>query len=224
MRHTLKGEGELFEVDTLEGGGGVTASALTASWPAVVACRLALRAAIACRSASLFAAVQRVHLPGMMTSMFWGPGPLVCALVPVEMLQPCAAPALRVGAMLALISTARKRRAGVDWAAQVVGLYILVQYWLENDGLMKGAPVPAELSALLAAVLGTMGMHQKVESEVTQCHAGSGMEGAQGWDWRVYSVASYVCPLLCSVTAHGFIWVSLENIKTTSQGEVELQA
>ena len=110
-------------------------------------------------------AVQGVHLPGMMTSMFWGPGPLVCALVPVEMLQPCAAPGLMVGEMPALISMARKRCAGVNWAAQVVGLYILVQDRLENDGLMKGALVPAELLALLAAVLGTMGMHQKVESE-----------------------------------------------------------
>jgi hypothetical protein len=98
-------------------------------------------------------AVQDMHLPGMMTSMFWGLGLLVSALVPVEMLQLCAAPASRVGAMLALISVARKRRPGVDRAAQVVRLYVHVHYWLENDGLMKGAPVPVERSALLAAVL-----------------------------------------------------------------------
>lgn len=51
--------------------------------------------------------------------------------------------------MLALISVAIKHRAEAE----------------------KGAPVPAEMSALLAAVLGAMGMHQKVESEATQCHA-----------------------------------------------------
>jgi hypothetical protein len=39
-------------------------------------------------------AVQGVHLPGMMTSMFLGPGPLVCAL-PVEMLLTLPPPSSR---------------------------------------------------------------------------------------------------------------------------------
>jgi hypothetical protein len=56
-------------------------------------------------------AVQGTHLPGMVTSMFWGPGPLVCALVPVEMLRPGAAPASKVGERLTTMSAAREHCA-----------------------------------------------------------------------------------------------------------------
>jgi len=98
----------------------------------------------------------------------------------------------------------RKRRAGVDWAAQVVGLYILVQDRLENDGLMKGALVPAELLALLAAVLGTMGMHQKVESEVTQCHAAvvrkAHRDKAETGGYSIQRGICHRCRLFCDST------------------------
>jgi hypothetical protein len=72
-------------------------------------------------------AVQGMHLPGMVTSMFWGPSPLVCALVPVEMLRPCAEPASGVGVILALVFAARNCCAGLKWAAQAAGLHVLVQ-------------------------------------------------------------------------------------------------
>jgi hypothetical protein len=72
-------------------------------------------------------AVRGTHLPSMVTSMFWGPGPLVCALVPVEMLPPCAEPASGVGVILALIFAARKHHAGLKWVAQAASLHVLVQ-------------------------------------------------------------------------------------------------
>lgn len=73
--------------------------------------------------------------------------------------------------MLAPMSAARKRRAEVKWVAQVAGSSVLVQYWLGNEGPMKGAPVLAEMLMLLAAVLGTVGTHRKTWSEVTKCSA-----------------------------------------------------
>jgi hypothetical protein len=42
---------------------------------------------------------------------------------------------------------------------QGVGHSVLVQYWLENEGLMKDAPMLAEMLALLVAVPETVGAH-----------------------------------------------------------------
>jgi hypothetical protein len=130
--------------------------------------------------------IQCVHLLGKVTSMFWGLGRLACVLAQAEMFPPCVAPAVEVGPMLALASAARNRCAGSKWAARAVGLCVLVQWWLERLGLMKDAPVSVEMSKLLAAVCGKMGMDRKVESEVTKCHAAMvretrkpGMEGIQ---------------------------------------------
>ncbi len=59
-------------------------------------------------------AVQGTRLLDMVTLVFWGLGPLVCALVPVEMFQSCRAPPSTVGGILALIFAARKHRAGIN--------------------------------------------------------------------------------------------------------------
>jgi hypothetical protein len=64
-----------------------------------------------------------------------------------------------LGRTLALVFAARKRRAEVDWAAQVVGLSVLVQNWPESEGPMKRAPVLAEMSLLPVAVPVTVGTH-----------------------------------------------------------------
>jgi hypothetical protein len=69
-------------------------------------------------------AVRGTHLPGMVTSMFWGPGPLVCALVPVKML---AEPASGVGVIIALVFVVRNRHAGLKWVVQAASLHVLVQ-------------------------------------------------------------------------------------------------
>jgi hypothetical protein len=63
--------------------------------------------------------------------------------------------------ILALVFAARKRRAEVDWAAQVVGHPVLVQYWLEDEGPIKGAPVLTEMSFLPVAVSETVGTHRR---------------------------------------------------------------
>jgi hypothetical protein len=63
----------------------------------------------------------------MVTSMFWGPGPLVCALVPVKMLPLCAEPASGVGVIIALVFVVRNCHAGLKWVVQAASLHVLVQ-------------------------------------------------------------------------------------------------
>jgi hypothetical protein len=46
-----------------------------------------------------------------------------------------------------------------------------VQYWLENEGPMKDAPMLAEMLVLLVAVPETVGAHQKAQSKLTKCYA-----------------------------------------------------
>jgi hypothetical protein len=139
---------------------------------------------------------QGVRLLGMVTSMFWALGRLACLLAQAEMFPLCVAPALTVGPMLALVSAARDCCAGSKWVARAVGLCVLVQYWLERLGLMKDGPVLVEMSELLAAVCGTMGMDRKVELEVTKCYAAMVQEmrkpGTGG-----YTVQRRKCPRFC---------------------------
>jgi hypothetical protein len=56
--------------------------------------------------------IRGVQLLGMETLVLGALGRLVCVLVPVEILPPCAAPASRLGEILALVLAARNRRAG----------------------------------------------------------------------------------------------------------------
>jgi hypothetical protein len=79
----------------------------------------------------------------------------------VKMLRPGAAMASGVGTILALVYTARKHHAEVYWAAQVVGLSVQVQHWLENEGPTNGAPVLAAITVLLVAVSETVGTHRR---------------------------------------------------------------
>jgi hypothetical protein len=54
-----------------------------------------------------------MHLLDMVTLVFLGLGPLVCALVPVEMFQLCAVSPSMVEEILALVFTARKHHASI---------------------------------------------------------------------------------------------------------------
>jgi hypothetical protein len=56
--------------------------------------------------------IRGVQLLGMVTLVLGALGRLVCVLVPVEILPPCAAPASRLGEILALVLAARNRCAG----------------------------------------------------------------------------------------------------------------
>jgi hypothetical protein len=70
----------------------------------------------------------------------------------------------------------------------------LLQYWLWNDGLINGVPVPAEMSILFAAVLGKMLTHRGTGYKVRKRRAGGGTDGTQGL--HVTSTSAWQkCPL-----------------------------
>ncbi len=54
----------------------------------------------------------------------------------------------------------------------MVGLRVLVQYWLWKDGWIEGVPAPAEMSVLLPAVLEKMMTRRGVEYKVDKRRAG----------------------------------------------------
>jgi hypothetical protein len=73
--------------------------------------------------------------------------------------------------MLPVGLTARNRHAESNSAAHAACLQGLVQKGPALVCLMTSAPVAVEMSELLAAVLGSVGLNSEADSEVTTCHA-----------------------------------------------------
>ena len=71
-------------------------------------------------------AIRGLRPPGMMTSVHWAPGPLLCVLARPEMFRSCEADALRVGARLASVLVLKTRCAEGNWTVRVADQHGLV--------------------------------------------------------------------------------------------------
>ena len=79
-------------------------------------------------------AIRGLRPPGMMTSVHWAPGPLLCVLARPKMVRSCEAHALRVGAKLASVLVLKTRRAEGNWTVRVA----------DQHGLVPGRPKPLQ--------------------------------------------------------------------------------